>query len=60
MNDGPASEDFSDPGSPGDATHDWFHYMTFECCRKCGIVRRRDRKNKPCPGPVRLDLRNKP
>lgn len=42
-----------------DATHDWFvpEGIGYECCRKCGIVRRRDRKNKACKGVVRIGLR---
>ena len=42
--------------------HEWFtpDGFTFECCRKCGIVRRRDDKNKPCPGVVKVTLRDKP
>lgn len=37
-------------------THDWFKpdFLEYECCRKCGIVRRRDDKNKPCKGVVKL------
>ena len=45
--------------------HDWFlrewayshpdsHIYV---CRKCGIVRRADDKNKPCPGVVKVGLR---
>jgi hypothetical protein len=43
----------------GDETHDWFvpDFIGYECCRKCGIVRRKDRKNKPCRGVVKIDLR---
>lgn len=40
--------------------HDWFvpGFIKYECCRLCGIIRRRDGKNKPCRGPVRLGLRD--
>lgn len=34
--------------------HEWFTYgrLNWECCRVCGIVRRKDGKNSPCKGPV--------
>lgn len=28
-----------------------------ECCRICGLMRRRDKQNKPCKGPVEVTLR---
>lgn len=28
-----------------------------DVCKKCGIVRRTDRKNKPCKGIVKITLR---
>lgn len=39
--------------------HEWFvpEFIGYECCRKCGIVRRRDDKNNPCRGKVRVTLR---
>jgi hypothetical protein len=39
--------------------HDWFmpDFIGYECCRKCGIVRRSNGKNNPCPGIVRVALR---
>lgn len=27
------------------------------CCQNCGILKRADGKNKPCPGKVRVELR---
>lgn len=42
------------------ARHDWFVHPKFRplvTCRKCGIVKRADGKEKPCPGPVRVALR---
>lgn len=33
---------------------DWIKYV---CCRKCGIIRRADDKNKQCPGVVGISLR---
>ena len=44
----------------GDATHDWFlpKVVGYQCCRKCGVVRRYDHKNKPCEGQVRVGLRD--
>lgn len=44
----------------GDETHDWFvpDFIGYECCRRCGIVRRCDRKNRPCRGVVKLALRD--
>lgn len=38
----------------GDETHDWFIFSGMECCRLCGIVRRADRQNSPCKGPVKV------
>lgn len=50
-----------------DQTHDWFikgfgskgslQYREYECCRKCGTMRRRDRKNLACKGIVKVTLR---
>ena len=43
-----------------ETAHDWFHHPKFRplvTCRKCGIVQRHDDKNKPCPGKVRVVLR---
>ena len=36
--------------------HDWFlpRRFAYPICRICGIVQRRDGKNKPCKGPTRL------
>lgn len=41
--------------------HDWFTYgrLNWECCRVCGIVRRKDGKNSPCRGPVSVGPRDK-
>jgi hypothetical protein len=39
--------------------HVWFKRFGLICCKQCGIVRRADGKNKPCPGPVRLGIRNR-
>lgn len=37
--------------------HEWFEWRGMTCCKKCGIVKRRDGKNKPCKGVVRVTLR---
>lgn len=38
--------------------HDWSVYRDgLTACRRCGIVQRADRGNKPCRGPVRVTLR---
>lgn len=44
----------------GIGEHDWFtpNYLPYECCAKCGIVKRRDGKNNPCRGRVVLSLRD--
>ena len=44
----------------GVGKHHWFipDNIQYECCRKCGIVRRADDKNGPCKGDVRLSLRD--
>jgi hypothetical protein len=36
--------------------HEWFrpNFISYDCCRKCGIVRRADGNNKPCKGFVYL------
>lgn len=41
-------------------THDWFKpdFLDYECCRKCGIVKRADGKNKECRGIVRVEMRS--
>lgn len=41
------------------SAHIWFkpHFLTYECCRDCGIVKRRDGENSPCKGPVKVALR---
>lgn len=41
--------------------HEWFvpEFIGYECCRKCGIVRRRDDENKPCRGVARVTLRDR-
>lgn len=44
----------------GIGVHDWFtpDSIAYECCRKCGVVRRRDNQNNPCRGRVVLSLRD--
>ncbi len=44
----------------GIGVHDWFlpKFIGYECCRKCGIVRRADDKNGPCRDRVVLSLRD--
>lgn len=39
--------------------HAWFKFKddTFDSCAKCGVVRRKDDKNHPCPGKVKITLR---
>ncbi len=36
--------------------HEWYTYdfMKYECCRKCGIIRRSDDKNNPCKNEMAL------
>lgn len=48
------------PDLLGVGQHDWFvpKFIGYECCRKCGIVRRRDGQSKPCRGRVVLSLRD--
>jgi hypothetical protein len=40
--------------------HDWFRpaFLEYDCCRKCGIVRRKDDRNGPCRGRIVLSLRD--
>lgn len=44
-----------------DNGHVWGHVNSStipgECCRICGMMRRRDRKNGPCRGAVQIGLR---
>lgn len=44
----------------GTGEHAWFKFKddNFDCCARCGIIRRKDDKNKPCPGKVKITLRN--
>lgn len=37
--------------------HCWFDFKGMDCCTNCGTVRRRDDKNKPCRGIVKIELR---
>lgn len=39
--------------------HEWFALdgRSYDCCRNCGMVRRRDGLNGPCKGRVRVALR---
>jgi hypothetical protein len=39
--------------------HDWFRpdFVSYDCCRNCGIVRRMDGQNKPCRGQIGISLR---
>lgn len=50
------------PTKSADETHDWFEpprlVPRMEACRLCGVVRRADRKNKPCKGQVYVGLRS--
>lgn len=39
------------------ADHHWIERFGLTCCRVCGFVRRADGKNKPCRGPVYVELR---
>ena len=39
--------------------HAWFERFGLTCCKKCGIVRRADGQNSPCPGSVRIGLRTR-
>lgn len=40
-------------------SHNWFHAKRYNMtvCKHCGIVKRRDGENRPCPGKVRVALR---
>lgn len=37
--------------------HHWFQKFGLIACKHCGVVQRADGKNKPCPGKVRVALR---
>lgn len=38
--------------------HIWAQQFGLTCCLRCGIVKRADGKNKPCPGIVHVELRD--
>jgi len=38
--------------------HHWFKRFGLICCKHCGIVKRADGTNKPCPGKIRVELRD--
>lgn len=43
--------------------HVWHRPRQFRwllCCSKCGILKRKDGQNKPCPGYVAVTLRELP
>lgn len=42
--------------------HCWFRFdeRPWESCASCGVVRRRDDRNKPCKGIVHITLRGQP
>ena len=40
------------------STHEWWKWFGLECCKKCGIVRRRDDANGPCKGHVKVGPRS--
>lgn len=41
--------------------HEWFYFGSdgYRSCKKCGIVERADRANRPCRGRVRITVREK-
>lgn len=38
-------------------SHVWWTWNGLECCKVCGIVKRRDGKNRPCRGQVKVGPR---
>ena len=38
--------------------HEWFLFWGTNCCKICGTVKRKDGKNKPCKGLVKVVLRD--
>ena len=44
-----------------DGGHIWhdkvFSSMKIKCCMNCGFIKNGDRPNKPCPGPIHVELR---
>lgn len=40
--------------------HEWIFSGQWTVCKKCGIVKRADDKNRPCQGIVRIGLREQP
>ena len=37
--------------------HNWFRLMGLTVCKSCGVVKRADGDNGPCPGKIRVALR---
>lgn len=37
--------------------HNWWQWNGLTCCKTCGIVQRRDGKNRPCKGPTKVEVR---
>jgi hypothetical protein len=35
---------------PPTGSHEWFDFNGLPCCKRCGVVKRRDGKNPPCKG----------
>jgi hypothetical protein len=60
VNDIPTFEELKASGAPPvvPGEHYWMMFNNLPCCAHCGIVRRRDGKNKPCRGKVRVALRD--
>lgn len=56
----PASEPFCSDHRSDDKGHEWFlpPMIGHICCRKCGLVRRRDGTSNTCRGVVRVALRD--
>ena len=38
--------------------HVWFVESSWSMCAICGVVKRKNAENKPCKGPVRVELRS--
>jgi len=45
-------------GQPKAGVHLWHERFLLTCCKRCGVVKRRDGPNKPCPGFVPIAMRD--
>lgn len=50
-------KEYDSAGIPDENGHSWINYKDMICCKFCGIIRKKDGTNKPCPGKVKVTFR---